>query len=167
MKKILIATTNKDKYQVVTYLLDKAGLSKNKYLYYSLDDINYDGPDKKEQGSINDRAKEKALVVKQYLPYNDFEYIVGIDDGIFIKGALQENIKDYVGKILYEDYLADGEDYAFYRGYCIIAKDGTMYETRTKTPYIYKSKEDAEYKEYSYPLSQVSVPVGNDVAVSE
>ena len=167
MKKILIATTNKDKYKIVTYLLDRAGLKKEEYLYQSLDDINYDGPDKKEQGSIENRAEEKAKTVKEYLKDNDFEYIIGIDDGIFIKGALQENIKDYIKKILYEGYLENGEEYAFYRAYCFISKNGDILKTEISIPYTYKPKNGAEIKENSYPLSQVSVPLGSSVALSD
>ncbi len=168
MNKILIATTNIDKYNVVTYLLKKAGL--DDYLYQSLNDINYDGPDKKEQGSIEERAENKARVVKEYLDENNnnvYEFIIGIDDGIFIKGALEENIKDYIKRILYENYLADGEEYAFYRAYCLINKSGDIFKTETKIPYTYKFKSGAEFKEKAYPLSQVSVPYGYDVAVAE
>ncbi|MBR2704470.1 MAG: hypothetical protein IKE91_03275 [Clostridia bacterium] len=168
MNKILIATTNVDKYSVVTYLLKKAGL--DDYLYQSLNDINYDGPDKKEKGTIAERAENKAKVVKEYLDdnnINDFEFIIGIDDGIFIKGALQENIKDYIKKILYENFLSDGEEYAFYRAYCLISKSGDIFKTETKTPYSYKYKDGAAFYENAYPLSQVSVPNGYDIAVAE
>lgn len=167
MKKILIATTNKDKFKVVTYLLDRAGLSKSEYVYQSLDDINYDGPDKKEQGSIAKRAEDKAKVVKEYLKEADFEYIIGIDDGIFIKSKLQENIKEYIGKILYENYLSEGEQYAFYRAYCVIDRSGNEYKTEIDIPYVYKPKENAVLKANSYPLSQVSVPIGHNKALTD
>ena len=167
MKKILIATTNKDKYKIVTYLLARAGLSSNKYYYLSLDDINYNGPDKKEEGSIEKRAETKAKTVSEYLKDSDYEYIIGIDDGIFIKGALQENIKDYVKKILYENYLKEHEEYSFYRSYCVITKDGQAFKTETKIPYTYKTKENAELKANSYPLSQVSVPVGYNKTLTD
>lgn len=170
MKKILIATTNKDKYRIVTYLLNRAGFSNDLYAYQSLDDINYDGPDKKEQGSIEKRAEDKARAVKEYFDSkneNDFDFIIGIDDGIFIKGELQENIKDYIKKILYESYLSDGEPYAFYRAYCLISKQGSILRAETQIPYTYKYKDGAELKEKSYPLSQVSVPIGYDVAITE
>jgi len=170
MKKVLIATTNKDKYRIVTDLLSRAGLSKDEFLYQSLSDIGYDGPDKKEQGTIQNRAEDKARAVKEYLDSknkNDFEFIIGIDDGIFIKGALQENIKDYVKKILYENYLTDGEEYAFYRAYCLITRSGDLFKTETKIPYTYKHKDEAEFKTNSYPLSQVSVPYGYDVALTD
>lgn len=170
MKKILIATTNKDKYRIVTYLLDRAGLKCDEYLYQSLDDINYSGPDKKEQGSIDNRAEDKAKVVKEYLDNNKsnvFEYIIGIDDGIFIKGALEENIKDFIKKILYEDFLANGEEFAFYRAYCLIDKSGRIVKTQTQIPYTYKYKDGAEFKLNAYPLSQVSVPLGYSVALTD
>ena len=166
--KILIATTNKDKYRIVTYLLKRAGL--NDYEFKSLEDIDYDGPDKKEQGTIANRAENKAKVVKDYLDENnsnDFEFIIGIDDGIFIKGALQENIKDYIRKILYENYLDNGEEFAFYRAYCMIDKSNHIIKTETQIPYTYKYKDGAELKANSYPLSQVSVPLGYDVALTD
>lgn len=168
MKEILIATTNKDKFRIVTYLLKKAGL--DNYEYKSLEDINYDGPDKKEQGTIVARAENKARVVKDYLDINNsnnFEFIIGIDDGIFIKGALQENIKDYVRKILYESYLDNSEEFAFYRAYCLITNSNRVIKTETKIPYTYKFKDGAELKANSYPLSQVSVPLGYEVALTD
>jgi len=167
VKKILIATTNKDKYKIVTYLLSRAGFSKDEFLYQSLDDINYDGPDQKEHGTIENRAEEKAKFVKEYLKDDNFEYIIGIDDGIYIKGALQENIKMYIKKILYESFLDDGEEFAFHRAYCLITKNNEIYKTEIRIPYTYKHKNGAELKENSYPLSQVSVPLGSDVALSD
>lgn len=167
MKKILIATTNKDKYRVVTALLSRAGFNKDEYLFQSLYDINYNGSEKREQGSIEKRAEEKAKSVKEHLGSSEFDYIIGIDDGIYIKGALQENIKDYVRKILYEGYLTDGEEYAFYRAYCLVSKNGDTYKTETKIPYTYKFKDGAEIRANSYPLSQVSVPKGYNVALTD
>ena len=170
MKKILIATNNKDKYRIVTDLLNRAGLSKNEFLFQSLADINYSGPDKKEEGTIDNRAEEKAKVVKKHLDEvnkNDFEYIIGIDDGIFIKGELRPNIKDYLKKILYENFLVNGEEFAFYRAYCLINISGDTIRTETKIPYTYKHKDSAEFKENSYPLSQVSVPLGYDIALTD
>ena len=170
MKKILIATNNRDKYRIVTDLLKRAGLNNDEYLYQSLDDINYSGPDMKEEGTIDNRAENKAKVVKEYLDEingNDFEYIIGIDDGIFIKGELRANIKDYIKKILYEDFLEDGEEFSFYRAYCLIKDNNDIIKTKTKIPYKYKHKDSAEFKENSYPLSQVSVPLGSNIALTD
>ena len=135
MKNILIATKNKDKYKVVHYLLEKICFQEqNNYKFFSLNDINYKGPEEKEEGSLIQRAEQKAKTVKNYLDKNNgniFEYIIGIDDGIFIKGKLQENIKDYVRKILYENYLNENENYSFARAYCLISKDNKIFKTTT------------------------------------
>ena len=167
MKKILIATTNKDKYRIVTYLLDRAGLKCDEYLYQSLDDINYSGPDKKEQGSIDNRAENKAKVVKEYLDNNssnDFDYVIGIDDGIFIKGELQENIKDYIKKILYENFLSNGEEFAFYRAYCLIDKSGRIVKTQTQIPYTYKYKDKDHFyiPDFFIPSLNLEVEIKDD-----
>ena len=34
--------------------------------------------------------------------FYDFDYIVGLDDAIFLKGELRPNVKDYLTKLLYE-----------------------------------------------------------------
>ena len=171
MKNILIATKNKDKYKAVHYLLEKICFQEqNNYKFFSLNDINYKGPEEKEEGSLIQRAEQKAKTVKNYLDKNNgniFEYIIGIDDGIFIKGKLQENIKDYVRKILYENYLNENENYSFARAYCLISKDNKIFKTTTNVPYKYKTKKNAEIKENSYPLSQVSVPIGMDKSLDE
>ena len=70
MKKILLATSNKDKFKIVKYILDKAGLSENDYEFLSLKDINYSGPDEKEQGTIKERARAKATSVSKSIYLN-------------------------------------------------------------------------------------------------
>ena len=106
MKKILLATSNKDKFKIVKYILDKAGLSEKEYEFVSLKDINYSGPDEKESGTIKERARRKAMSVKENLPNSDeFEFIIGIDDGVELKGTMRENVKDHINMILFENYF--------------------------------------------------------------
>ena len=171
MKNILIATKNNDKYKIVHYLLEKLCFPKNKnFQYFSLNDINYNGPEEKEEGSLTQRAEIKAKNVKNYLDLhkkNIYEYIIGVDDGIFIKSKLRENIKDYVKKILYDNYLEENEEFSFSRAYCILSKENKIFCTITNVPYIFKSKKNAIIKENSYPLSQVSVPKGYDKSLSD
>ena len=171
MKNILIATKNNDKYNIVSYLLEKICFPKtNNYKFYSLNDIKYDGPDQKEEGTLIHRAEIKAKTVKNYLDKinkNIFEFIVGTDDGINIKGNLQENIKELLKKILYEKYLEENEEYSFYRAFCIISKENKIFKTVTIVPYKYKSKKNAEIKDNTYPLKQISVPIGMDKSLSE
>jgi hypothetical protein len=96
-KTILLATSNKDKFKIVKYFLQKAGLEESEYQILSLKDINYCGPDEKEQGSIDQRAKAKAISVANNVSNrNDYDFIIGIDDGIELKGSLRENVKDYI-----------------------------------------------------------------------
>ena len=166
MKKILIATTNKDKYTVVCYLLEKTCFQKkNNFQFFSLNDINYQAKEEKEKGSIIERAKNKAITIKNYLMKNNlniYEYIIGIDDGIILKGKLHENIKDYLKKILLENYLEDGEPIIFYRAFYIISKENKDYEAITNVPYKYRPKINAIIKDNSYPLKQVCVPLDSN-----
>ena len=171
MKNILIATKNEDKYKIVYYLLEKICFPKAaNYQFFSLTDIEYDGPEQKEEGSLLERAEKKAKTIKNYLVKNNkntYEYIVGTDDGIFMKGKLKENIKDYLKKILYENYLEENEEICFSRAYCVISKDDKIFRTVTKVPYKYKPKKNAKIKENSYPLSQVCVPLEFNKSLSD
>ena len=167
MKKILIATTNKDKFEIVKYLLKKAGLTEDGYEIISLYDIHYSGPDNKEIGNIEQRAKCKAETVRNFLKNEDYDYIIGIDDGIIIKGKMIENVKDYIKKILYEHYLCEDEKIIFSRAYCIIGKNNEIFEAIIDIPYIHISRENVCLKEFSYPLNQVLAPIGYDKPIAE
>ena len=84
-----------------------------------------------------------------------------------MKGKLEENIKDYLKKILYGNYLEENEEICFSRAYCVISKDDKIFRTITKVPYKYKPKKNAEIKENTYPLKQVCVPLGLDKSLSD
>ena len=115
-----------------------------------------------------ERAENKANIAKKNLDKNNkniYEYIIGVDDGILIKGKLQENIKDYVLKILYENYLEENEEYAFSRAYCVLSKDNKIYKAITNVPYKYKSRKNIKIEDNSYPLKQVSVPLEKNKAL--
>jgi len=88
MKKILIATTNKDKFKIVSYILRRAGISEDLYEILSLNDINYDGPDIIEVGDILKRARVKAETIKNFFQNEIYDYFIGIDDGIILKGNM-------------------------------------------------------------------------------
>jgi len=160
MDKVLIATTNIDKYDAVSKIFKKTIFPSNKYIILKLsDEMNI--PFEKEFGSNINRAYTKAINAYDYLKKYDFDYIVGLDDAIVIKGIIQPNIRKYINKILFENYLSDGEEYAFNRAYCILDKAKNKYEINLSIPYIYNSlKEEITLKEYTYPLSKVSYPIG-------
>lgn len=168
MKTILLATSNKDKFTIVKYLLQKAGLEETQYKILSLKDINYSAPDEKEQGSINQRAKAKAISVANNISNrNDYDYIIGIDDGIELKGTLRENVKDYINKILFENYLKENESIIFPRAYYCIDNNGKIFEIIAKIHYTYKPKDSLKVEPNSYPLSQVVVPLNSNKSLTE
>ena len=167
MKKVLIATTNNDKYDAVSKIFRKTIFPPTEYELLKLSqDMNV--PDEKEAGTNVERARAKALNAFEHLKQYNFDYIVGLDDAVFIKGKLEPNIKEYLNKILYENFLDDGEEYAFNRAYCIVDIDKNMYEVALQIPYIYRGlKEDYKIENYSYPLSRVSYPIGYDIPICE
>lgn len=167
MKKVLIATTNKDKFKIVSRLFNDTIFPSSEYEILSLSsDMNI--PDEKESGSNIERARAKALNAFNYLKDYNFDYIVGLDDAIIIKGKVEPNIKEYINKILYENYLEDGEEYAFNRAYCIIDKESNIYEVNLDVPEIYHPlKDNFTLEEHSYPLSHVSYPIGYNKPVCE
>lgn len=165
MKKVLIATTNKDKYNAVSKIFKKTIFDEKEYIISPLmDDMNL--PDEKEVGNNIERAKAKALNAYNYLKDYNFDYIVGLDDAVRIKNKLEPNIKEYLNKIFFENYIDDGDTYSFNRAYCIIDKKGNTYEVNIDIPYIYHPlKNDIELKAHTYSLSKVSYPIGYDIPI--
>lgn len=167
MKKILIATTNRDKFKIISCLLRKAGITNENFQILSLNDINYNGPDNKEVGNIANRARVKAETVKNYFSNENYDYFIGIDDGIILKGKMIENVKEYLNKILYENYLSEGEKIIFPRAYCVIGKNNEIFQEIIEIPYVYMSKDNVILKQFSYPLNQVVVPIEYDKPIAE
>lgn len=167
MKKVLIATTNKDKYSVVSKIFKKTIFPESEYIIESLSkDMII--PDEKEEGSNVERARKKTMTAYNYLKDYGYDYIVGLDDALIIKGELEPNIKNYINKILFESYLDEGEEFAFNRAYCIIDKDMNLYETDVAIPYTYHDfKADFTPEDHTYPLSKVSYPIGYDKPVCD
>ena len=98
MKKVLIATTNKDKYTIVSELFKRTIFNDNEYEIIKLtEDMNL--PDEKETGDNVERARAKALNAYNNLKEYNFDYIVGLDDALVVKGRLEPNIKEYLNKI--------------------------------------------------------------------
>ena len=167
MKRVLIATTNKDKFDAVSKIFKKTIFPETDFLIEKLtSDMNI--PDEKEEGNNIERARKKALNAFSYLKNYNFDYIVGLDDAIVVKGRIEPNIKEYLNKILFEDYLADGEEYAFNRAYCIINSMGKLFETAIDIPYQYHPLLDNyELEDHTYPLSKVAYPIGYNKPICE
>ncbi len=167
MKKVLIATTNRDKFAVVSTIFKNTIFPEDNYeIVQPTSEI--DLPEITEEGSNIQRARTKALNAYEYLKECNCDYIVGLDDALFIKGRLEPNIKDHLNKILYENYLEDGEQFAFNRAYCIIDKDKNLYEVSLDIPAIYHPlTESITLEEHTYPLSNVAYPIGYDKPLSK
>lgn len=167
MKKVLIATSNQQKFEIDMYLLKKAGMSSERYRFFSLADIDCEGLNKKEVGNNLERAKQKAQNVIENLKDNPFDYILGIDDGMVVKGEKKEDIKDYLKKILFENYLSEGESIAFSRAYYMVAKNGVSSSAEALVPFTYKSAPQAILENHPYPLEQIALPLGKDKTLSQ
>ena len=167
MQRVLIATTNRDKFKVVTRIFKNTIFPESEYEMSCLtSDMIL--PEEKETGTNVERARQKALNAYNHLKEYNFDYIVGLDDAVIIKGRIEPNIREYISKILYENYLEDGEEYAFLRAYCIIDKDKNIYETNLSIPEIYHPlKKDYKLEDHTYPLSQVSYPIGHDKPICD
>ena len=166
MEKILIATRNKDKFEVVTKILNN--IFDKEYKFYSLYDIDNIEKDDKEEGTIQQRAYKKAMQIYTSIEENEFKYIVGIDDGIKMKGILRENVKDYMRDIINDQYLTEGEQVQIVRAYCFINMQGEHTIITTQIPFKYKKiNGKLEIKENSYPLSNVLTPIDDDKTVSQ
>ena len=167
MRRVLIATTNKDKFDSVNKIFKRTIFPDNEFIIEKLsEEMNL--PDEKEEGNNVEIARMKANNAFNYLKSYNYDFIVGLDDALYIKGRIEPNIKEYLSKILYERFLYDGEEYAFNRAYCIVDKDKNIYEAALSIPEIYHPlKKDYVVKEHTYPLSQVSYPIGYDKPVCE
>ena len=166
MKKILMATKNKDKFEIVTKILDK--INNASYEYYSLYDIKNLEKSDKEEGNIEERAYNKANQIYSSIKKNDFEYIIGIDDGIKMKGILSENVKDYIEDIINDKYLSEGEQVEIVRAYCFMNKKGEYKTVTTQIPFKYQRfNGNLKIEENTYPLSNVLRPLNSDKTVAQ
>ena len=165
MKKILIATRNKDKFKIVSNLLKS--VFKN-YTFKSLDDIEDIINDKAENGDLINRSYRKAKNAFDEIKYNDYEYIIGVDDGIEINGKIIENVKDYIKPIIDNKILKENEVVYIIRSYTFINKEGIKYSILTKIPFKYKRiNYKLEIKKGTYPLSHVLTPLDLDTVVAD
>ena len=165
-EKILIATKNKDKFEIVKMILNS--IDSTNYDFYNLYDFEYLCKDEKENGNVVERAYNKAKQIYSNIEENTFKYIIGIDDGIKMKGQMIENVKDYIKDIIDDRYLSEGEVVEIVRAYCFMKQNGEYTTAVTKIPFKYKKiNKKLELKENTYPLSNVLVPLTLEKTVSE
>lgn len=166
MNKILIASTNKDKISIVKKIINS--VSSEKYEILSLRDVVVTSKDDSESGTIFERAEKKAKDCLNGLENKkEYRFVIGIDDGIIIKGALHENVKDFIKPIVEENLLSEHEIVYIARAYHFIRNDGKEYSVLTKIPFeFHKPKERIKIEPFSYPLSFVLCQVNTSLSVS-
>lgn len=167
MIKILIATRNNDKFRIISKLLTTNNFKDS--MFYSLNNIEEDIIDKKESGDIINRSLEKALNAAAHENIKkNYDYIIGIDDGMKMKGKMIENVKDYINLILDDKFLSENEQVSIVRAYTFINNKGIYMSIITEIPFKYiKLKEKFDILDNSYPLSHVLSPINSSKVVSE
>lgn len=164
--KVLIATRNKDKFKIVSELLSKTIFSQSEI--YSLNDLKEKIIDKPENGDIIKRSYDKAKNVIEQLKSNEFDCIVGIDDGMKIHNEITPNVKMILSDIVNGNYLKEGEIIYDVRAYTFFTKDGKNKSIITEFPFKFKkSKKYIEIKPNSYPLSYVLTRIDSNIPISE
>lgn len=163
MKKILIATRNKDKFRIISKLLKSVFTD---YKFNNLDNVEKEIIDRKETGDIINRSYIKAKNVYDCLDEQKYDYIVGIDDGIKIRGKILENVKDYIKDIIDDKLLEENEIVYIVRAYTFFNKNGKSYSFITEIPFKYKKIDyDLKIEKDSYPLSHVLASLDKNIPV--
>lgn len=163
MKKILIATRNKDKFRIISKLLKSVFTD---YKFNNLDNVEKEIIDRKETGDIINRSYIKAKNVYDCLDEQKYDYIVGIDDGIKIRGKILENVKDYIKDIIDDKLLDENEIVYIVRAYTFFNKNGKSYSFITEIPFKYKKIDyDLKIEKDSYPLSHVLASLDKNIPV--
>ena len=166
--KILVATRNKDKFNLVVTLLSSTIFKNVNTEYYNLDNLEEEITDKVESGDVIERSFGKAINAFSSIQINTFDYIVGIDDGIKLKGEIKENVKDYVKDIIEDRYLQSDELIYIEKAMTFINKDGKRKSIIIEIPFKYRKLDTSiQLVENSYPLNHVMVTLNSNKSVAE
>ena len=160
--KILIATQNVDKFNIISKMI-KSSINSDIEIK-SLNDIE---PIKEEieEGTNLERAKKKAENAKKYVK-EDFDAIIGIDDGVIIKDQEYAAVKDHLKDIISGDKIKIGEKIYITRAYYMITKENEISSCLNKIPY-YLRKKLKNYENIGYPLNKVLSTIDNETVLSE
>lgn len=160
--KILIATNNSDKFNIVSKMIKT--IKNGDFDIKSLKDIE-EIPEKEEVGTNLDRARDKALNAKKYVG-NDFDAIIGIDDGVIINDQEYVAIKEHLKDIIVEDTIPIGEKIYITRAYYMVLKNGKESSCLNKIPY-YIRKKLIDFGKTGYPLNEVISTIDDETVLSK
>lgn len=160
--KILVATRNRDKFEIVKRLVQNA--IKDSVLV-SLASTDIDG-DVVEVGTIRERAIQKAKFFHQRCRdlgvQDEFAGTLAVDDGLAIDGAdASPNSKELTDKIL-DSAWEVGTTINVVRAYALIIGDEVPRAVETHVPFEFLGNADGVKREDGqYPLSKVlGIPGG-------
>lgn len=163
--KILIATRNRSKFTVTSELL-RAMLLDTTFvpLYESALEGDVD-----EQGSIENRAKQKAeFFIQNLSAEEDFNAVLGIDDGFQVgDDEPTPNSKEITDDILAGKWPV-GTPVLVLRAHALARKDGTCRVVTIKLPCVFMGNPDGVVREEGiYPLEKVLAPEGMQLPWSQ
>lgn len=161
--KILIATKNMAKFEIISKMLNSI-LDNNELVINSLNDVN-EYEEKEETGNNIERAKQKALDAFDNVN-EQFDYILGIDDGIIINDIEYASVKDHLNDILINDNVPVDSKIYITRAYYLISKSKKEKYCYNKIPYIVKRKLSG-YEIKGYPLNAVLSTIDNETVLTE
>ena len=160
--KILIATKNNSKFEIISRML--YSILGNNILIKNLNDYDY-FVDKDEIGTNIERSKAKAKNAKEQIK-EDFDYILGIDDGIIIADKEYVTVKDHLYDIVVGDKVKIGSTIYITRAYFLISNDKKEVLCYNKIPYIVRKKLDT-VEMGGYPLNSVISTIDNETVLTE
>lgn len=160
--KILIATKNNSKFEIISRML--YSILGHNILIKSLNNYDY-FIDKDEVGTNIERSKAKAKNAEEQIKEN-FDFILGIDDGIIIDGKEYVTVKDHLYDIVVGDKIKIGSTIYITRAYFLISNDKKEFLCYNKIPYIVRKKLDT-VEMGGYPLNSVISTTDNDTVLTE
>lgn len=160
--KILIATKNNSKFEIISKML--YAILGNNILVKNLNDYKY-FVDKDEIGTNIERAKAKAKNALEQVK-EDFDFILGIDDGIIINDIEYVTVKDHLYDLVVGDKIKIGSIIYITRAYFLISNKKKESSCYNKIPYIIRKKLD-DFEIEGYPLNRVISTIDNDTVLIE
>lgn len=169
MKTIVIATTNTDKFTLVSNLLIDLGL--NGWNFKKLSDFEITGQ-VEETGSAMDRAEQKAdFFAKSCLEIDGIDVVVGIDDGMILNTGSEviTDSKKITQEILSGDKVKVGEEVVNHRAFCfLLPKTGKKMQATTELKFRFLGNNSGiKLEDGKYPLSYVLGYDGYSKAVND
>lgn len=160
--KILIATKNNSKFEIISRMLYSI-LGPN-ILIKNLNSYDY-FVEKDEIGTNIERASAKAKNAKEQIKEN-FDFILGIDDGVIIDGKEYITVKDHLYDLVVGDKIKIGSTIYITRAYSLISNDKRESLCFNKIPYIVRKKLDT-LEINGYPLNSVVSTIDNDSVLTD